>query len=104
MILTERHDSRRVDRQLEGRCGRQGDPGRVETFLSLDAELMRARGARTLSRIASAGLAALGPRAAALAIRFRQQRLERLHARMRRDLLDADRNLGDLLSVSGPME
>ena len=104
VILTERHDSGRVDRQLEGRCGRQGDPGRVETFLSLDDELMRARGARMLLRLARAALVVAGPRAAALAIRYRQKRVERLHARMRRDLLDADRNLGNLLSVSGPME
>jgi preprotein translocase subunit SecA len=41
VIGTERHQSRRVDRQLRGRCSRQGDPGRTKFFLSLEDELMR---------------------------------------------------------------
>ena len=40
VILTEYHDSRRVDRQLLGRCARQGDPGSVETILSLQDVLI----------------------------------------------------------------
>ncbi|MCV6586029.1 MAG: translocase, partial [Marinibacterium sp.] len=46
VILSERHDSRRIDRQLEGRCGRQGDPGRVEIHLSLEDALLRTKSAR----------------------------------------------------------
>jgi preprotein translocase subunit SecA len=41
VIGTERHTSRRIDRQLRGRCARQGDPGRSRFFLSLEDELMR---------------------------------------------------------------
>ncbi|MCE5278441.1 MAG: hypothetical protein ABFD92_07120 [Planctomycetaceae bacterium] len=41
VIATERHESRRVDRQLIGRCARQGDPGHAETFVSLEDELVR---------------------------------------------------------------
>jgi preprotein translocase subunit SecA len=41
VIGTERHPSRRVDRQLRGRCSRQGDPGRSQFFISLEDELMR---------------------------------------------------------------
>jgi preprotein translocase subunit SecA len=41
VIGTERHQSRRVDRQLRGRCSRQGDPGMTKFFLSLEDELMR---------------------------------------------------------------
>ena len=41
VIGTERHPSRRVDRQLRGRCSRQGDPGRSHFFISLEDELMR---------------------------------------------------------------
>jgi preprotein translocase subunit SecA len=41
VIGTERHQSRRVDRQLRGRCSRQGDPGTTKFFLSLEDELMR---------------------------------------------------------------
>jgi preprotein translocase subunit SecA len=43
VIGTERHPSRRVDRQLRGRCSRQGDPGRSQFFLSLEDDLMRHR-------------------------------------------------------------
>ncbi len=41
VIGTERHESRRVDRQLRGRCSRQGDPGLTKFFLSLEDDLMR---------------------------------------------------------------
>jgi preprotein translocase subunit SecA len=41
VIGTERHESRRIDNQLRGRSGRQGDPGRSQFFISLDDELMR---------------------------------------------------------------
>jgi preprotein translocase subunit SecA len=41
VIGTERHESRRIDRQLRGRCSRQGDPGRTKFFISLEDDLMR---------------------------------------------------------------
>jgi preprotein translocase subunit SecA len=41
VICTEMHDSARIDRQLAGRCGRQGDPGSVRQFLALDDEIIR---------------------------------------------------------------
>lgn len=41
VIGTERHESRRIDRQLRGRCSRQGDPGRSKFFISLEDDLMR---------------------------------------------------------------
>ncbi|MFR9566619.1 MAG: SEC-C metal-binding domain-containing protein, partial [Rikenellaceae bacterium] len=50
IIGTERHDSRRVDRQLRGRAGRQGDPGSSQFFVSLEDDLMRLFGS---GRIAS---------------------------------------------------
>ena len=40
VILTERHESRRVDRQLQGRCARQGDPGTIRDLIALDDELL----------------------------------------------------------------
>ncbi|NNU80367.1 translocase [Halovulum dunhuangense] len=103
VILAERHDSRRIDRQLEGRCGRQGDPGRVEAFLSLEDDLMRGSSAALGRRLARVALA-LSPRAAAGLIRLRQRRIERSHARARRDLLKADRSLGEMLAFSGQLE
>jgi preprotein translocase subunit SecA len=41
VLGTERHESRRIDRQLRGRCSRQGDPGRTKFYLSLEDDLMR---------------------------------------------------------------
>jgi len=51
IIGTERHESRRVDRQLRGRSGRQGDPGSSQFFVSLEDDLMRLFGSDRISRI-----------------------------------------------------
>ncbi|MFN2395950.1 MAG: preprotein translocase subunit SecA [Bacteroidales bacterium] len=51
IIGTERHESRRVDRQLRGRAGRQGDPGSSQFFVSLEDDLMRVFGSDRISRI-----------------------------------------------------
>jgi preprotein translocase subunit SecA len=53
VIGTERHDARRIDLQLRGRCGRQGDPGSSKFFLSLDDDLMRIFGGGNLKAILS---------------------------------------------------
>ncbi len=104
VILSERHDSRRVDRQLEGRCGRQGQLGKCEAFLSLEDELMRGDAAKRLRRQAAFVSTILGPRAAGRYLRKRQKHVEGLHAQIRRDLLDADQELNKLLALSGEME
>jgi preprotein translocase subunit SecA len=104
VILTERHDSRRVDRQLEGRCGRQGQPGICAAYLSLEDDLMAGTAARSLRRRASVVASLFGARAAGKYLRKRQQQVERLHAQIRRDLLDADHNLHKLLALSGELE
>jgi preprotein translocase subunit SecA len=51
IIGTERHESRRVDRQLRGRSGRQGDPGSSQFFVSLEDELMRLFGSERIAGI-----------------------------------------------------
>ncbi len=51
IIGTERHDSRRVDRQLRGRAGRQGDPGSSQFYVSLEDDLMRLFGSDRISGI-----------------------------------------------------
>ncbi|NOX46742.1 MAG: preprotein translocase subunit SecA [Chlorobi bacterium] len=51
IIGTERHDSRRVDRQLRGRAGRQGDPGSSQFFVSLEDDLMRMFGSERIAKI-----------------------------------------------------
>src|SRR5260370_30927340 len=48
IIGTERHESRRIDNQLRGRSGRQGDPGRSKFYLSLQDDLMRIFGAERM--------------------------------------------------------
>jgi preprotein translocase subunit SecA len=51
IIGTERHDSRRVDRQLRGRSGRQGDPGSSQFFVSLEDNLMRLFGSERIAKL-----------------------------------------------------
>ena len=51
IIGTERHDSRRVDRQLRGRAGRQGDPGSSRFFVSLEDDLMRKFGSERIAKL-----------------------------------------------------
>lgn len=51
IIGTERHDSRRVDRQLRGRAGRQGDPGSSQFFVSLEDGLMRKFGSERIAKV-----------------------------------------------------
>merc|ERR1711991_1184300 len=51
IIGTERHDSRRVDRQLRGRSGRQGDPGSSQFFVSLEDNLMRLFGSDRVAKV-----------------------------------------------------
>jgi preprotein translocase subunit SecA len=51
VLATERHESRRIDNQLRGRSGRQGDPGRSSFFLSLEDDLMRIFGSDRLDKV-----------------------------------------------------
>lgn len=53
VLATERHESRRIDNQLRGRSGRQGDPGRSAFFLSLEDDLMRIFGSERLDKMLS---------------------------------------------------
>ncbi|MBM3877024.1 MAG: preprotein translocase subunit SecA [Verrucomicrobia bacterium] len=51
VLATERHESRRIDRQLRGRCARQGDPGSSHFFLSLEDDLMRLFGSDRIGKV-----------------------------------------------------
>ena len=51
IIGTERHESRRIDNQLRGRSGRQGDPGESQFYLALDDDLMKIHGGKTIERV-----------------------------------------------------
>ncbi|HXF83441.1 MAG TPA: preprotein translocase subunit SecA [bacterium] len=97
VIATERHEAGRIDRQLFGRCGRQGDPGSYEAIVSLQDELFTVYGGRLGRWLAHLGLGRL-------AVRRAQRTAERLHARMRRDLLKVDEQLDTALAFSGRRE
>jgi len=51
IIGTERHESRRIDNQLRGRCGRQGDPGSTQFFVSLEDDLLRLFGGEAIANL-----------------------------------------------------
>ena len=107
VIVTERHEARRIDRQLTGRCGRQGDPGSYEFILSLEDELVaHYYPALVMRRIRSGGSAAgmLRRGLGELMIALPQQAAEWRHARIRRDLLKMDEHLGKMLAFSGRPE
>jgi len=108
VIATERHESRRIDRQLFGRCGRQGDPGTSEELVSLEDELLTAYVGNPLRWIAAIGLKMPGKLPGRwmgrILLRKGQRSAERLHARMRHDLLKMDEQLSDSLAFSGKME
>lgn len=55
IIGTERHESRRIDNQLRGRSGRQGDPGKSRFFISLSDDLMRLFGGESIQKLVGAG-------------------------------------------------
>ncbi|WP_428649089.1 DEAD/DEAH box helicase [Roseibium sp.] len=101
VIMTEYHDARRIDRQLAGRCGRQGDPGYFETWVSLDDTLMTLDGNRLLAALARRLLPVLGMWVGRLAFRHAQMQTENLHMRMRYDLLNADKAMGEKLAFAG---
>ncbi len=94
IIGTERHESRRIDNQLRGRAGRQGDPGSSRFFVSLEDEMLRvALGERVeqvaaKSRVAADG-ALLGP-TAARAVEQAQGALEQRNFDARKHMLDYD--------------
>lgn len=102
VILTERHDAGRIDRQLEGRCGRQGDPGTAERMLSLEDPLLEVVDAPALRRLARGNGRATW--AAKALFRKAQRKTERVHSRARRELVKLDQKLGTLLAFSGGME
>jgi preprotein translocase subunit SecA len=105
VIATELHESRRIDRQLFGRCGRQGDAGSFEAIVSVEDELSRVYLGRLLRGLARRwARGGASQRLLRKLIRIAQARAERSHAAIRRDLLKLDEQLGDLLAFSGKGE
>jgi len=103
VILSERHDARRIDRQLAGRCGRHGEPGIVQAFLSLEDPLLDLMHPLVIRWIGSLHRSLRNP-AAQFVLRWSQRRAERAHSAARRALLKQDQKLGVLLAFSGGLE
>jgi len=107
VLATERHDARRIDRQLFGRAGRQGDPGSFEAIVCLEDELI-ATHAQRLRKFAGwwKGLSRNRPPAwiGGLLFHLAQRAAERRHSRARRDLLKLDEYLETALAFSGISE
>jgi preprotein translocase subunit SecA len=107
VIGTERHEARRIDRQLWGRCGRQGDPGSYEMIMSLEDGIVAMHGAAAFKGVVSYALSryrCIGPWLSRLALCWAQYAAERLHGRKRRDLLNLDKRLEAALAFSGHFE
>lgn len=103
VIGTERHEAERVDRQLQGRAGRQGDPGSAEFFVSLEDQLLEGLGTAKQNELAALGKAA-GKRdwdSFAPLFRVAQRRLEKKHYKQRFDLMNYDKQRQETLQDIG---
>ena len=103
VLGTERHDARRIDRQLAGRSGRQGDPGSCQFFLSLDDELLEGLGPDRELALQEKGKRGgkgdwQGYRSKFLAA---QARIERRHYRQRVDLMIYEKQRQEILKDLG---
>ncbi|MCT4688628.1 preprotein translocase subunit SecA [Vallitalea sp.] len=99
IIGTERHESRRIDNQLRGRSGRQGDPGESKFYISLDDDLMRLFGSeRMKNTVTRLGLPEGEPIAAGIlsnAIENAQKKVEGNNFSIRKHLLDYDQVMNE---------
>jgi preprotein translocase subunit SecA len=103
VILTEYHDSRRVDRQLFGRCARQGDPGSCEAIVSLEDDVFMVHAGmatRLIARFANSGIRLPLGLYGALR-RLAQLQAERRHGYVRVQNVQLDRRLDRVLAFSG---
>ena len=103
VILTEFHESRRIDRQLFGRAGRQGDPGTHECLVSLEDELLQAHlpAATHWAQRRHAAADELPAWLGQLLRHLAQAAAERMHARLRADTLGADQRSTHILAFAG---
>ncbi len=94
IIGTERHESRRIDNQLRGRSGRQGDPGESRFYIALDDDLMRLFGSERMeSMVAALGLEEdqpIGAKILSNAIETAQKKIEGINFQRRKSVLEYD--------------
>ncbi len=103
VIGTERHESRRIDNQLRGRSGRQGDPGLSKFYLCLEDDLLRIFGPDTLfARMMNSNLAdgeAIGSRWLSKAIETAQKKVEARNYDVRKQVVEYDNVMNDQRKV-----
>ncbi len=96
VIGTERHESRRIDNQLRGRSGRQGDPGETQFYLSLEDDLMRLFGGEKMDRISGLMVTAdmedmpIQHKFISKAVESAQRKVENINFSMRKNVLEYD--------------
>ena len=91
IIGTERHESRRIDNQLKGRAGRQGDPGRSKFYLSLEDDLLRIFGGDRITNLADSwGVDEIQVKTLGKMIDSAQKKLEAMHFGARKNVLEYD--------------
>jgi preprotein translocase subunit SecA len=107
VIVSECHEARRIDRQLYGRCGRQGDAGSYEMMLSLEDEILKKFGnawlllvLKRMQKSHVVGFSSL----AHMFFQRAQTQAERHHLVIRKGLLKSDSNLQNILAFSGKSE
>jgi preprotein translocase subunit SecA len=102
VLATERHESRRIDNQLRGRSGRQGDPGESRFYLSLEDELMRLFATGTMNWVMGKALPEDVPIEAKMvtkAIERAQNTVEQRNAEIRKDVLKYDEVMNEQRKV-----
>ena len=102
VLGTERHESRRIDNQLRGRAGRQGDPGASRFYLSLDDELMRLFATGALSWVMGRALPddeAIEAKMVSKAIERAQTTVEQRNAEIRKNVLKYDEVMNEQRKV-----
>jgi preprotein translocase subunit SecA len=105
VILTEWHESARIDRQLFGRCARQGDPGSCRAIVSLDDEIIQRHGEGVARWVAGRWPVGAPPQWAVRLLRNRVQAMaERVNAAQRRATMQQDRLMQIQLAFSGTAE
>ena len=94
IIGTERHESRRIDNQLRGRAGRQGDPGQTRFYLSMEDDIMRLFGAERIQNMMDALRidedTPIDQKMLSSAIENAQKRVESIHFQQRKNVLEYD--------------
>jgi preprotein translocase subunit SecA len=108
VLAAERNESARIDRQLFGRCGRQGDPGSAEAMIALEDEVFERYCPASLMKVAHLFCRGrhgrVPPMVASMIVRWSQRAAERRGVALRKQLLNMDEHLDNVLAFSGQPE